>query len=154
MQLLVHLPLLDVEFARAAFSYNCTQYLLTIVTFDVVDPLTLLGPLSLPENDDISNSRYVIPRFEETGYDQLYIVSNMGITFLILLMMLTISMLLCLTKRTEKLPQKLLKKRDSMIKSIYWNSYFRFIVEGTLEIFISAGINIRYLMLSGANPFD
>ena len=37
---------------------------------------------------------------------------------------------------------------------MYWNSYFRFIVEGTLEIFISAGINIRYLMLSGANPFD
>ena len=41
-----------------------------------------------------------------------------------------------------------------MLKSLYWNSYIRFIIEGTLEIFISTIINIRYLYESGTNPFD
>ena len=152
--MLVHLPLLNVEFSRVMISYKCVQQLLQIVTFDIYPPLELLSPLSLPEHNEDYSSVYVTPRFEETGYDQLYLVSNLGITFLILLGMLLLSLLLCLTKRIKKLPQKLLTKRENLLKSMYWNSYIRFIVEGTLEIFISAGINFKYLFDSGVNPFD
>ena len=97
----------------------------------------------------------------ETGYDQAYLVSNLGITFLILLIMLLISLFLCLTKKVKKLPRKLLTKRENLMKSLYWNSYIRFVIEGTLEIYISASINIKYLfdnwIIPGNmkyNPFD
>ena len=92
--------------------------------------------------------------FVDTGYDKLYTVSNMGITFVILLSMIMISLILCLTKKLKSLPRSIETRRQNMMKSLYWNSYIRFLIEGTLEIFISALINIRYLYESRVNPFD
>lgn len=93
-------------------------------------------------------------RYVNTGYDQVYTVSNMGITFVILFSMLMISLCLFLTKKVTRLPSKLETKRQNMLKSLYWNSYIRFLIEGTLEIFISTLINFSYLLESKVNPFD
>ena len=123
------------------------------MTFDVIDPDLILGnTLSPPENDELYLNQH--SNFVNTGYDQLYTVSNMGITFVILFVMVLISLCLFVTKKLRSLPPKIEAKRQNMLKSLYWNSYIRFIIEGTLEIFISTIINIRYLYESGTNPFD
>ena len=147
------MPLFRVEFSRAPFSYTLIKQLITIVTFDVIDPDIIFGKTLYPPEDD---EKYLNKNknFVNTGYDKLYTVSNMGITFVILLSMIMISVILCLTKKLKSLPRGVETRRQNMIKSLYWNSYIRFLIEGTLEIFISAVINIRYLYESGVNPFD
>ena len=129
-----------------------------IVTFDVIDPDLILGNTLMPPDQDENQEKYLSNpehmRYVNTGYDQVYTVSNMGITFVILFSMLMISLCLFLTKKVTRLPSKLETKRQNMLKSLYWNSYIRFLIEGTLEIFISTLINFSYLLESKVNPFD
>ena len=135
------MPLFNVEFPY--FTQRLIQNLVQIATFDVIDPALFFEPIDmLPESEEI----HVRTNFDSTGYNSLYSTVNLGMTFIFMSGMIILSVILVCLKPFKRMNPKLNAKHANMTKSLYWNTYIRFIIEGSLEMFISCSINLEFVL--------
>ena len=106
-------------------------------------------PDDMEENEGVMRGN-----FEETGYDSLYATVNLGMTFVILVGIIMLCIFLKCTNSCKEMHPKFNTRHDETVKKLYWNTYLRFIIEGSLEIIISTSINIEYWHKMGIRPIS
>ena len=147
MQLFVHFPLVS-EFP--AYSSLMLSSIIEIATFDIISTVTLNNY----EESDIFDAVFETPeeqptgvdanykKFNDTGYESRFIIINLGMVFFTLVIMigLAIATIVCYPCETRFIR---VERRVKKIRSgLFWNGFLRFMIEGSLEIFVGLAINL------------
>ena len=132
LQLFVHIPLFKLSLpANAQVLIN---ELITIATFDLVEPELMIGwIIGFPEEDEND----LDAAFVESGYESKYMVNLLGFGFVILTFILLVMIVLLIMHPLKKHSQRISKRLDDTSDSIFWGFWLRFIIEDSMIALIS-----------------
>ena len=158
LQLIVHLPLVNVNFPQNAFII--VEKILSVATFDVpyvdlnslsdfvVGPEVLTPPIEDGILDDYpEGTENLSEQLDELSYGSSYSTTNLGTMGFFLFATFTGFVVIVILIPFKKIRGvgKVKNKLDSKLK---WNFTIRLFLEGMLEISFSAVITIRYVQLN------
>ena len=115
-----------------------------MVTFEIFDPEIVFGPILSPPqySDEYIEEHKQFDNSTSAGYEKIHTVSNLGFTFMILVMILIVSASLCIMAPLKRTNVWVQTRFHKVQEALYWNTYLRYLIEGALEICISTTINI------------
>ena len=141
LSLFVHLPMTGVKIPDETLTV--LNELIKVAQFDMVDNADAYGfMVEFPEEDDDMLEKTV--HFVETGYESSYAFVNMGTNVIILTILLFFMALLVVTHGVRKSRNRAGRCHRYCSGTIYWNFWLRMLIQGCLEIGISAMIYLRY----------
>lgn len=142
LQLFVHLPLIGIELPEHT-TYVLGK-LITVAQFDIVENQLVYGEVITFEEEVEGNLR---TNFVNTGYESDYAFVNMGTNVIILTILLFAMLLLLICAPCRNRRNCIGRAHRKCSGIVFWNFWLRLLIEGCLEIAISAGL---YLLQEGA----
>ena len=116
--------------------HRCTliNELITIATFDLVEPELMIGwIIGFPDEDEND----LDAAFVESGYESKYMVNLLGFGFVILTITLLVMIGLLIMHPLKKHSQRISKRLDDTSDSLFWGFWLRFIIEDSMIALIS-----------------
>ena len=149
----MHIPLFDIDFEdRARRSEKLISFLVNVVTFDIVPPDTFIVPVLDPpeyEEEYIEEHSFAVG----AGYEYLHTINSLNITFVFLVAIIALSIIIWLVNLKRRKHRLLLTVIYKITDALYWNVYIRYVIEGALEICVSAFVNSQFWLVYEVNPF-
>lgn len=107
LQIFVHLPLFDIEFP--IYPKMVVSQLIDIATFDLLPVSSILSFLFVMP---IENEDYIDPNFSDIGYASAYTIINLGMLFILFLILVFQFLVLFALKPLRRLGKYLVKWHD------------------------------------------
>ena len=139
LQLLVHSPLINVQFPANAFMLF--DVMISVATFEIL-PTDDIFPVffsKLPEDSALTDN------FDRMNFGSRYLVMNLGTMFLILSGYLVLYLLYPIFNFLKNDSQCSAKMQRKLQAILFWNHAIIFLQEGYLDIVIGTSINLAIL---------
>ena len=139
LQLLLHSPLINVQFPANAFMVF--NVMVSVATFEIL-PTDDIFPIFFPELPDDSPFN---DKFDRMNIGSRYLVMNLGTMFVILCGYLVLYLLYPIFNFLRNDSQCGAKWQKKLHPMLFWNHAIIFLQEGFLDIIIGTSINLAIL---------
>ena len=141
LSLFVHLPLTGVEIPDKTLAV--LGELIKVAQFDMVDNVDAYGA-AIPFMEEDDDQLEEIDNFVTTGYESSYAFVNMGTNVIIFTLLFFFMTLLLILYPCRKGQGRTGRFHRYCSGTIYWNFWLRMLIQGCLEIGISAMMYITH----------